>query len=219
MPQRQIAPFFAFAAACYLVAPYLGLSSFDVDPRIAEVWPPGRRRASCCSPRSGSPARRVVVADPRASWCSSSSVTAVLMGYDLAPSLWLALVGAAQPLLMVWLYRRQLEPHRLGAGEPAGRRRPAVRGRRLLAAPRRWSAASPSSHPSDLPSKVLLWWVLRNTVFCFVGGATFMVIFYGAASTVPADQLVVQPGRAAGRRLRSASTAPTTTRPCRCRGC
>ena len=34
-------PFFLFAACCYLVAPYLGLSSRDVDPRIAELWPPG----------------------------------------------------------------------------------------------------------------------------------------------------------------------------------
>ena len=41
MSRREIAPFFAFAAACYLVAPYMGLDSFNVDPRIAEVWPPG----------------------------------------------------------------------------------------------------------------------------------------------------------------------------------
>ena len=38
---RRVLPYFAFAATCYLVAPYLGLGSFDVDPRIAEVWPPG----------------------------------------------------------------------------------------------------------------------------------------------------------------------------------
>ena len=40
-PLRALLPYFVFAAACYLVAPYLGLSSRDVDPRIAEVWPPG----------------------------------------------------------------------------------------------------------------------------------------------------------------------------------
>ena len=29
------------------------------------------------------------------------------------------------------------------------------------------------------PPSCLWWWVLRNTVFCFVGGVTFMVMFYG----------------------------------------
>ena len=38
---RDVLPYFAFAFACYCAAPYLGLSSRDVDPRIAEVWPPG----------------------------------------------------------------------------------------------------------------------------------------------------------------------------------
>ena len=32
--------FVLFAAACYLVSPYLGLSSYDIDPRISELWPP-----------------------------------------------------------------------------------------------------------------------------------------------------------------------------------
>ena len=39
--RRSMLPFVAFAAACYLAAPYLGLTARDVDPRIAEVWPPG----------------------------------------------------------------------------------------------------------------------------------------------------------------------------------
>ena len=38
---RRTAALFAFAVVCYLVAPWLGLDSFTVDPRIAEVWPPG----------------------------------------------------------------------------------------------------------------------------------------------------------------------------------
>ena len=59
----------------------------------------------------------------------------------------------------------------------------------------------PTLDPGDLPSKVLRWWVLRNTVFCFVGGVTFMVIFYGRASTVAAPQPVDQPHRPARRRL------------------
>ena len=34
---QQMAPYVAFAGACYLVAPYLGLDSFTVDPRIADL--------------------------------------------------------------------------------------------------------------------------------------------------------------------------------------
>ncbi|MBV9832507.1 MAG: hypothetical protein JOZ82_13020, partial [Marmoricola sp.] len=32
-PARRMLPFFLFAAACYLAAPYVGLGSRDVDPR------------------------------------------------------------------------------------------------------------------------------------------------------------------------------------------
>ena len=38
---RGLTPLFAFALVCYLVSPYIGLSSRTVDPRIAEVWPTG----------------------------------------------------------------------------------------------------------------------------------------------------------------------------------
>ncbi len=41
MSLRQVAPFYVFALLCFLVAPYLGLSSRDVDPRISEIWPIG----------------------------------------------------------------------------------------------------------------------------------------------------------------------------------
>ena len=41
MSLRRSAPLFAFALACYLIAPWMGLDSRNVDPRIAEVWPPG----------------------------------------------------------------------------------------------------------------------------------------------------------------------------------
>ena len=84
---------------------------------------------------------------------------------------------------MAWLYRRHLK-HDGWAPE----------------APPRWPRSSsppsgprsllgvvggfPLLSPDDLPTKVLLWWVLRNTVFCFVGGVTFMVLFYGRRSAV-----------------------------------
>ena len=45
----------------------------------------------------------------------------------------------------------------------------------------------PALSPRRL-SKVLLWWVLRNTVFCFVGGVTFMVHLLRPPSQVPHAQ-------------------------------
>ena len=41
MSLRQVAPFYVFALLCFLVAPYVALSSRDVDPRISEIWPVG----------------------------------------------------------------------------------------------------------------------------------------------------------------------------------
>src|SRR3954464_15789174 len=93
-----IAPYAAFAGVCYLAAPYLGMSSFDVDPRIAEVWPPGGVGFVLLTTVwfLGTRAIAVTVAFMAVVF----AVTAVLMGGGLAPSVWMALVGAGQPLLM-----------------------------------------------------------------------------------------------------------------------
>jgi signal transduction histidine kinase len=110
-------------------------------------------------------------------------VTALAM--DNAPhvAVWLAVLGVGQPLLMTWLYRRYLShpgwapqsPREVGALLYAAVGSSFLQG--LL-------GGFPLLMPDDLPSKVLLWWVLRNTVFCFVGGVTFMVMFYGRHSKV-----------------------------------
>jgi signal transduction histidine kinase len=177
---RALLPYFAFAFACYCVAPYIGLSSRDVDPRIAEVWPPGGVGFVLLTVIWFT-GRRVVAAT-LAAMVLIYTVTAITMGYHPALSLWLALTGAAQPLVMAAIYRSQLR-HRSWAPESP----------RDLAA--LFFAAVGSSLALGLiggyptldaaePSKVLLWWVLRNSVFCFVGGVTFMVMFYGRRSDV-----------------------------------
>ena len=126
---------FAFAFVCYLFAPSLGLDSFEVDPRIAEVWPTGGVGFVLLT-TVWFAGRRVARRDHRADGRSSSSVTAVAA--DLAPqvAVWLALTGVGQPLLMIWLYRRRLEHSGLGPGEPPRRRRPPVRRGRVLGPPR-----------------------------------------------------------------------------------
>src|ERR1700710_623028 len=73
-------PYVAFAAVCYLFAPYLGLSSFDVSPRIAEVWPPGGVGFVLLTTVWGL-GRRVVPAT-MAFMLVTFVTTAVLMGYD-----------------------------------------------------------------------------------------------------------------------------------------
>src|SRR6188472_2801367 len=98
MSRREIAPFFAFAAACYLVSPYLGLSSFTVDDRIAEVWPPGGVGFVLLTTIWW--AGRRVIALTLGAMALVFFVSAALMWHDLPPALWMALVGAGQPFLM-----------------------------------------------------------------------------------------------------------------------
>ncbi len=181
MSWRQLAPFYLFALACYFVAPYTGLGSREVDPRIAEVWPTGG---------VGFVLLTVVWYAGRHLFSATLvlmvlvfAVTAAVMGYAPSTAGWLALTGVGQPLLMAWLYRRYLK-HDGWAPES-----PAEVAALLLAAVGSSVflgvvGGFPFLSPGDLPSEVLLWWVLRNSVFCFVGGVTFMVLFYGRRSTV-----------------------------------
>src|ERR1700710_1503256 len=99
-------PYVAFAATCYLLSPYLGLSSFDVSPRIAEVWPPGGVGFVLVT-TVWFLGRRVIGATLGFMFVVFT-VTAVLLGRDVDASLWLGPVGVGQPLLMTWLYRRRL---------------------------------------------------------------------------------------------------------------
>ena len=176
MSWAQAAPYVIFAAVCYLAAPYLGLSSFTVDHRIAEVWPPGGVGFVLLTTVWW--AGRRVIALALGAMALVFFVSAALMGHDLPPALWMALVGTGQPFLMAWLYRRRLN-HTGWAPENqhdvAALLFAAVSSSLLLAL----VGGFPTLNLNDLPSAFLWWWVLRNTVFCFVGGVTFMVMFYG----------------------------------------
>ena len=181
MPLRKVAPFYVFTLLCFLVAPYLGLSSRDVDPRISEIWPIGGVGFVLLTVIWYAGGR--VVGATLAVMVLVYLGTAVAMDFAPTVALWLALAGVAQPLLMIWLYRRRLR-HTGWAPEcpqDVAALLFAAAGSSLLLA---LVGGFPFLTPDDLPSKVLLWWVLRNTVFCFVGGMTFMVIFYGRRSTV-----------------------------------
>ena len=178
---REVAPLFGFTLACYLVAPWLGLDSREVDPRIAEVWPTGV--AGFVLLTTVWYAGRRVLAGTLVVMVVTFATTAVAMDHPPMMGLWIGLTGAAQPLLMAAMYRRAL-------GRPGwAPQRPHDVGALFLAAVVSSLALGlvggfPFLTPDELPSKVLLWWVLRNTVFCFVGGATFMVIYYGRRSDV-----------------------------------
>jgi hypothetical protein len=185
LSRRQIAPLFAFAATCYLIGPFLGLDSFDVDPRIAEVWPPGGVGFVLLT--------TIWFVGKRAISLTLGFmilvfvVTAMLLGHSLVPSVWLALVGAGQPWLMIWLYRRWID-HKTWAPESpsdvAALLAASVASSILLAL----LSGFPTLDPSEFATRVLWWWVLRNTVFCFVGGAAFLVLFYGnRRSPLPAS--------------------------------
>ena len=181
MPLRQVAPFFAFALACYLVAPYIGLGSREVDWRIAEIWPPGGVGFVLLTViwHSG---RRVVGATLAVMFLAFA-ITAVALDFAPATALWLALTGVAQSWLMVVLYRRRLKHPGWAPQSPdevAALLLAAVVSSVLLGV----VGGYPFLSTGDLPSEVLLWWVLRNTVFCFVGAITFMVMFHGRRSDI-----------------------------------
>ena len=178
---REVAPLFTFALAVYFVAPWMGLDSREIDPRIAEVWPSGV--AGFVLLTTVWYAGRRVLMGTLAVMVGVFLVTALAMDHPPLIALWLAVAGAAQPLLMAAMYRRAL-------GRPGwAPERPQDVGALFLAAVATSLALGvvggfPFLTPDELPSKLLLWWVLRNTVFCFVGGATFMVIYYRRRSEV-----------------------------------
>ncbi|WP_156384402.1 ATP-binding protein [Marmoricola sp. Leaf446] len=164
-----------FVGCCYLLAPWMGLDSFTVDPRIAEVWPLGGvgfvlltlvwdlDRPSLL----GVLGAMVVVV----------TVTALALGQPPSYAVWFGVVAVLQPLAMAAAYRR-------GRGAPGWSPRHAADVGTLLAAAVVSSllvgllGGYPGLALTDLPSKVLLWWVLRNAVFSFVGGLILCVLLH-----------------------------------------
>lgn len=164
-----------FVVGCYLLAPYLGLDSFEVDPRIAEVWPLGGVGFVLLTVVWGLPRRRLLLV--LAAMLVVCFVTAVALGEPPAYAAWFGLVAVLQPWVMAAAYRRL-------RGAPGWVPRHAADVGTLLAAAIASSllvgllGGYPGLAVTDLPSKVLLWWVLRNAVFSFVGGLIFCVLFH-----------------------------------------
>lgn len=166
----------AFVACCYLLAPYLGLASFEVDPRIAEIWPLGGVGFVLLSVVWDRPPR--VRAGVLAAMVAVCAVTAVATDRAPAYALWFGVVAVLQPWVMAVTYQRV-------RGDPGFAPRHAADVGVLLAAALGSSllvgllGGYPGLALTDLPSKVLLWWVLRNAVFSFVGALIFCVLFHG----------------------------------------
>jgi signal transduction histidine kinase len=168
-------PFFVFAACCYLIAPYLGLGSRDVDPRIAELWPPGGVGFVLLTTVWG--LGRRTVAATMVFMLATFVVTGVLMGYETPATVWMGLMAVTQSTLMLVLYRRALSHPGWAPETPqeiAALLYAAVGSSLVIGV----AGGFPFLDTGHAFSEVLLWWVLRNTVFCFVGAATFMVIFF-----------------------------------------
>jgi signal transduction histidine kinase len=181
LPSRRLVACFLFAFACYLIAPWLGLDSRTVDPRIAENWPPGGVGFVLLTTVWF--AGRRILGATMAAMVVVFAVTAVAMDFEPYVAVWMALTGVAQPALMTWLYRRRLHHGGWAPESPqevAALLFAAVTSSLLLGV----LGGFPFLSADDIASKVLLWWVLRNTVWSFVGGVTFMVMFYGRRSTI-----------------------------------
>ena len=131
---RDLLPYFVFAFACYCVAPYLGLSSRDVDPRIAEVWPPGGVGFVLLTVIWFT-GRRVVVVT-LAAMVLIFAVTAMLMGYHPALSVWLALCRRRPAAADGGDLPQPAGPPELGAREPPRPGGAVLRCGRLLAGAR-----------------------------------------------------------------------------------
>lgn len=174
-PNHGMLPFFLFAAACYLAAPYVGLGSRDVDPRIAEVWPPGGVGFVLLTTVWF--AGREALGATMAFMVATFVVTAQLVGTGTGAAVWMGLMAVTQSALMVWLYRRYLSHGGWVPQTPQD-----IAALLLSAAGSSLVIGLAGGFPllgiSHSLSRVLFWWVLRNTVFCFVGAATFMVIFF-----------------------------------------
>lgn len=176
MPPRRLIGYLLFVSACVVVSPYLGLRTNDIDPRIAEIWPVGGAGFVLLSVLWQLGARYVLVGLLLIDLAFTT--TALLMDYAPSLSIWWGLTTAVQPLLMALAYRSRIRhpgwvpesPADLAALLFAALSSSAVVG---------LAGGFPFVDPSDIWSPVLGWWILRNTVFCFVAAATFSVIFYG----------------------------------------
>ncbi len=172
---RSIAPFLSFVVCCSLIVPYLAFDSFETDPRIAEIWPigvvgfvwltviwPGHRRLTWPSV-----AALVLV----------TTITALAFDYSLPKAAWMGVANVGQAWLMVVIYR-------FGIGRDDWAPRVprdltwllfATVGSATVAA---LLGTFPRLNAFEVTDAPFLWWVFRDGVFCFVGGATILLLWH-----------------------------------------
>ena len=217
MPLRQTAPFFAFALALLPVRPLVGLDSRDVDPRIAEVWPPGGVGFVLLT--------TVWFAGRRVLGATLALMFARLRGHRggdglraATSPLWLALTGVAQPAADDLALPAALEHTDWAPETPQD-----VAALLFAAVGSSLAARARGRLPVPLTRRPSL------EGAAVVGAAQHGVLLrrrrdlHGdvlrPAVHRPAAQLVAQPDRTARHCRCCASTAPTSTPPCPCRGC
>lgn len=170
----------AFLLTCCLIAPYLGLGSRVVDPRIAEIWPVGGVGFVVLTTIWDRGPR--VVCAAMAGMLAVFVATALAMGFAPVNSVWMGLMGLAQPLAMIFLYRRHLRGRGWIPETPVD-----VAAMLFAAASSSLVVALlggfPLLPPFDL-SPPLLWWVLRNTVYCYGSAVTVMLLLFATPSSV-----------------------------------
>lgn len=174
VPRSRLLICLVISALCVVAAPYVGLESNDIDPRIAEIWPVGGAGFVLLAVLWHYGPRYVALGVLLIG--TSFVVTALLLGNSPSLSVWWGITTALQPLLMGFAYRtrtRQLGWSPETPGDLAALLFAAFSSSAVIGL----AGGFPFVDPSDIWSPVLGWWVLRNTVFCFVGGVTFLVIF------------------------------------------
>lgn len=174
----------AIALAALAVAPYLGLASFTVDERIAEVWPVGGVGFVLLTTLWAAGPR--IIAGATGLIGLVTLVTALGLDYSPATAVWIAVCAALQPLLAALGYRRM---RGRDGWVPTGPYDVLA----LLVATVTASllvglvGGYPHLPVSDLPTVVLLWWVLRNAVFGFTGAVIFIALFHQRTTDEPLE--------------------------------
>lgn len=164
----------AFVLLVALLLPYAGLTGFTVDPRISELWATGAPGFVALSLVWERPRRELV--GVLAFLAVVLAGTAIVLGHGVAPSVWWAIAGAGQSVLMALIYRRL---HQDPGWAPTAAQDLAALLIAATASNLVLALVGGFPHlPAGHLSVVLGWWVLRGTVSCFIPAVTFLTLFH-----------------------------------------
>ncbi|MBA3782929.1 MAG: PAS domain-containing protein [Nocardioides sp.] len=175
--QPKLAPGrLAFIVACSVVGVVLPFTEHPARGAIPELWPPmtvffvwftlvceGNRRPSTRVLRHAGVMFALFV------------VLALLLGSAPLTTLRMGVVNVVAALVMAYLFQRTNGGWALHSPRSIYAVMVAAVGAGLVAA---LLGGFPGFGPFELDSRLLMWWVIRNGVFMFVGASTFMVLFH-----------------------------------------